>query len=181
MKKLRTPLSVKDIQKLRVGDEVLLSGKVFTCRDQAYNFILKHNFPQIKNSVIYHAGPLVQGKMPISAGPTTSARFEKRSIKLMQKYSIKAFIGKGGMDDDEVKKAMKNKAVYLAAVGGAGVLYAKAMKIENIYLRQFGMADSVWEIEVKDFPLIVAMDAHGNSIYHDIYLYSKKKVTKFLK
>ena len=119
--------------------------------------------------------------MPISAGPTTSARFEKRSIKLMQKYSIKAFIGKGGIDDDEVKKAMKNKAVYLAAVGGAGVLYAKAMKIENIYLRQFGMADSVWEIEVKDFPLIVAMDAHGNSIYHDIYLYSKKKVTKFLK
>jgi len=180
MKKISTPLQLSEIKKLRVGDEVLLSGRIFTCRDQAYNYLLKHNFPQIKNSVIYHAGPLVQENIPISAGPTTSARFMKRSILLIKKYGIKAFIGKGGMDDDAVKKAMENKAVYLAAVGGAGVLYAKAMKIKNIYLRQLGMADAIWEIEVKDFPLIVAMDSHGNSIYHDIYLNSKKKVKKFL-
>lgn len=180
MKQIFTPLKLSEIKKLRVADEVLLSGTVFTCRDQAYNYILKHNFSKIKNSVIYHAGPLVQDNIPISAGPTTSSRFEKRSIKLMKKYGIKAFIGKGGMDDDQVKKAMKNKAVYFAAVGGAGVLYAKAMKIRNIYLRQLGMADAVWEIEVKNFPLIVAMDSHGNSIYHDIYLQSKKKVKKFL-
>lgn len=185
MIKLKTPINIKDIQKLRVGDEILLSGNIFTCRDQAYNYILKHNFSRIKNGVIYHAGPIVKetnsGIIPVSAGPTTSARFEKRSIKLMEKYGVKVFIGKGGMDDDEVKKAMKNKAVYLAAVGGAGALYAKAMKIKNIYLRQLGMADAIWEIEVKDFPLIAAMDAHGNSIYHDIYLQSKKKVKKFLK
>lgn len=184
MKKLATPLLKADIKKLHVGDEVLLSGTIFTCRDQAYNYILHHNFPQIKNGVIYHAGPIVQetnsGIYPISAGPTTSARFQERSIKLMQRYGINAFIGKGGMDDGQVKKAMKNKAVYFAAVGGAGVLYAKAMKIKNIYLRQLGMADAIWEIEVKDFPLIVAMDSYGRSIYHDIYLNSKKKIKKFL-
>lgn len=185
MIKLSTPSQLNEIKKLRIGDEVLFSGTIFTVRDQAYNYIIKNNFSKIKNGVIYHAGPIVQhmGKkiIPISAGPTTSTRFMKRSIQVMKKYSIKVFIGKAGMDDDDVKKAMKNKAVYLAAVGGAGVLYAKTMKIKNIYLKELGMADAIWEIEVKDFPLIVAMDSQGNSIYHDIYLQSKKKIKKFLK
>jgi len=185
MIKLNTPIKLNEIKKLRVGDEILFSGTIFTVRDQAYNYILKHNFSAIKNGVIYHAGPIVkqEGKkiIPISAGPTTSTRFMERSIKVMHKYHVNIFIGKAGMDDSKVKQAMKNKAIYLAAVGGAGVLYAQTMKIKNIYLKELGMADAIWEIEVKNFPLIVTMDSKGHSIYHDIYLQSKKKIKKFLK
>ena len=185
MKTLATPIQKKDVLQLRAGEEVLFSGTVFTVRDQAYNYILKHNFKEIKNGVIYHAGPIVETVkkkiIPISAGPTTSTRFMKRSILVMKKYGVRVFIGKAGMDDDAVKKAMKKRAVYLAAVGGAGVLYAKAMKIKNIYLKKLGMADAIWEIEVKNFPLIVAMDSKGRSLYHDIYLKSKKRLKRFLK
>lgn len=185
MLKLTTPLQIKDIKNLKVGDKVLLSGTVFSARDKAYDWLLKNNFSKIKNSVIFHAGPIVkkQGNniIPISAGPTTSARFNKRSIKLIKKYGVRGFIGKGGMDDDAVKKAFKNKTVYLAAVGGAGVLYADKIKIKNIYQKKLGMADAIWELEIKDFPLIVAMDAHGESIYNKIYKKSKAKLKGFLK
>lgn len=184
MIKLKTPLTKEQVRKLKVSDQVWLSGTVFTARDLAYNYLLEHDFPKIKNSVIYHAGPIVAKKgkkvIPISAGPTTSYRFSQRSIKLMKKYGIKAFIGKGGMDNDEVKKAMANKVVYLAAVGGAGVVYANAMKIKNIYLKKLGMADAICELEVKDMPLIVTMDSHGRSIYHDVYKKSKAAVKYFL-
>ncbi|MFA6027740.1 MAG: fumarate hydratase C-terminal domain-containing protein [Patescibacteria group bacterium] len=181
---LHTPLVSDQIKKLKVGDQVLLSGTIFTARDQAYNYLLKNNFSKIKNGVIYHAGPIVlekKGKtIPVSAGPTTSSRFSLKSIKLIQKYGIKAFIGKGGMDDDAVKKAMKGKTVYLAAVGGAGVVYANAMKIKKIYLKKLGMADAICELEVKDMPLIVTMDSQGRSIYHDVYKKSRKITKQFL-
>ena len=184
MMHLKAPLKVEDISKLKIGDNILLSGTIFTARDKAYNYLLDNNFKKLKGATVYHAGPIVKkiGKkiIPISAGPTTSARLMKRSIRLMKKYGMHAFIGKGGMDSDEmVKEFKKNKVVYLAAVGGAGVVYADKMKIKNIYQRQLGMADAIWKIEIKDFPLMVAMDSKGKSIYYDVYKKSKKKWEKF--
>ncbi|MFH0818995.1 MAG: FumA C-terminus/TtdB family hydratase beta subunit [Patescibacteria group bacterium] len=187
MIKLTTSLNKQDISNLHVGDEVLLSGTIFTARDRAYNVLLEKNFSKIKDQIIYHSGLIIRetknGLQPISAGPTTSARFIERSIKLIKKYKIKAFIGKGGMDTPEIIEAFeKNNVVYFAAVGGAGVLYANAIvKIKNAYFRNLGMTDSVLELEVKDFPVVVTMDSHGNSIYNNVYKKSKSKVRKYLK
>ena len=110
--------------KLKIGDEILLNGAVFTLRDRAHLFLLKNEFPKIRNSIIFHCGPLLAGDEIISAGPTTSARFNSYTPELIEKYSIRAIIGKGGMDDNVLKK-MRGKVVYFSAIGGAGALYAK--------------------------------------------------------
>jgi len=180
MLKLKIPLSQKDISKLKIGDRVLLNGTVFTARDKAHEFLLRNNFKKIKNSVIYHCGPVVKGAKIIAAGPTTSIRLNPFTPGLIKKYGIKAIIGKGGMDDS-VRKALKGKSVYFAAIGGAAVLYAELMKIKNVYKKELGMTEAMWELEVKDFPLIVAMDSKGNSLYDKVYRESKVIFQKLIK
>ena len=165
---LKTPINQKDILNLKAGDEVLLNGTIFTARDKAHKFFLEDNFEKIKNGAIYHCGPIVQDGEVISAGPTTSARLNYCTPSLIERYSLKAIVGKGGMDTN-VLEALRGKAVYLVAIGGAGVQYAQKIKLKNIYKKEFGMVEAVYEFQVKDFPLIVAMDAHGNSLYDEVY------------
>jgi fumarate hydratase subunit beta len=178
--KFTTPLTKQDISKLKVGDKVLLSGTIFTARDKAHLYLLKNNFSKIKNSVIYHCGPIIKNKKVIAAGPTTSARMNPYTPQLIKKYAIRAIIGKGGMDDN-VLRAMKGKAVYFSAVGGAAVLYAKAIKVKGIDKPEFGMPEAIWELEVKDFPVIVSMDAKGNSLYKEVERKSKKIFNSLIK
>lgn len=165
MHKLVTPL--KDVTQLKVGDVVHLSGMVFTARDAAHKFLIEEEFEKVKNAVIYHCGPIVQNNKVISAGPTTSARLNIYTPKLIEKYHIKAIIGKGGMGK-ETLEALKGKAVYLSAVGGCGALYAECMKVVGCDKKEFGMPEAIWELEVKDMPLIVTMDSKGNSLYEEI-------------
>ena len=160
---------------LKVGDKVNLNGTIFTARDKAHLFFLDENFDKIKNGIIYHCGPIVKDNEVVAAGPTTSYRMNTYTPKLIEKYGIKAIIGKGGMDN-VVVEALRGKAVYFSAVGGAAVSYAKAMKVKNVYKQEFGMAEAIWEMEVKDFPVIVAIDAKGNSLYNDILGRSKKEL-----
>jgi len=175
---LKTPLNDQDILKLKAGDEVLLSGVIFTARDKAHQFFLDHNFEKINNGIIYHCGPIAQGNKIIAAGPTTSARLNYCTPELIEKYLLKAIIGKGGMDAN-VLGALKGRAVYLSAIGGAGVQYAnKIKKIKNVYKKEFGVVEAIYEFEVKDFPLIVAMDAHGNSLYDEVYERSRAILRK---
>ena len=169
---LNTPLSEKDILSLNAGDLVLLNGTVFTARDKAHKYLLENNLETIKNSVIYHCGPIIKDNKVIAAGPTTSSRVNPYTPELIEKYSIKAIIGKGGMNNS-VLTAIKGRAVYLSAVGGAALIYAKNTKIKNVYKKEFGMPEAIWELEVKDFPLTVTMDSKGKSIYADIYQKSK--------
>lgn len=169
---LKTPLSQEDISNLKVGDKVSINGTIFTARDKAHQFLLEDNFDKIKDSIIYHCGPIIKDNKVIAAGPTTSERVNCYTPKLIEKYGIKAIIGKGGMND-AVLNSLANKAVYFSAVGGAAVIYAKAMKVKNVYKKEFGMPEAIWEFEVKDFPVIVTMDSRGNSIYKDIYEKSK--------
>lgn len=179
MIKLKTPLSQNDILKLKTGDKVLLSGAIFTARDRAHLFLLKNKFEAINGSVIYHCGPVIKKEncawKVIAAGPTTSARLSAYAPQLIEKYGVKAIIGKGGMDKS-VLNALKGSAVYLSAVGGAGAVCANAVKkVKNAYgLEEFGMAEAIWEFEVKNFPLIVTMDARSHSLYEKVYKKSKK-------
>lgn len=157
---------------LKVGDRVDLTTTFFTARDKAHLYLLDNDFPKINGSIIYHCGPIIKNNEIIAAGPTSSSRFNIYTPKLIEKYGIKAFIGKGGFDYS-VLEALKGKAVYFSAVGGASLVYAKKMKIINIYNKEFGMAEAIYEVEVKNFPVVVTMDSHGNSLYEKIIKSSK--------
>ncbi len=176
---LNIPDDLQKILELRVGDKVLLSGTIFTARDRAHEFLLKNDFEAIKNSVIYHCGPLVKDNKIIAAGPTTSSRLNQYTPALIEKYGVKALIGKGGMGDSVVN-ALNGKGVYFSAVGGAGVLYAKALKVKTVYKPEFGMPEAIWELEAKDFPVVVAIDSTGNSIYKNVYQKSKESFLKLI-
>lgn len=180
MKKLQIPIKQEEVFELKVGDQVLLNGKLFTARDKAHQFLLQENFDKIKDGVIYHCGPIVKDNKVIAAGPTTSARMNIYTPKIIEKYKIKAIIGKGGMDDS-VLDALRGKAVYLSAIGGAGALYASSIKLIGVHKEEFGMAEAIWELEVTDFPVIVTMDSRGNSLYEDIEKKSKKVFEKLIK
>jgi len=165
---LNFPLDQKEILDLKIGDRILINGTIFTARDRAHQFLMEHHLGNIDNSIIYHCGPLIKDDLVISAGPTTSSRLNRYTPELIRKYGIKAIIGKGGMDDAVINSLM-GKAVYLSAIGGAGITYAKTMRIKNAYNLEFGMSEAIWEFEVKDFPAIVTMDSRGNSLYKQIY------------
>jgi len=176
---INAPYKQDDILKLNAGDKVLINGTIFTARDKAHRFLLEENFENIKNSIIYHCGPIIKNNEVISAGPTTSARMNPYTPKIIEKYGIKAIIGKGGMDVS-VLDALKGKAVYFSGIGGVGVLYANSIKLKNGFKKEFGMPEAIWEFEVKDFPVIVTMDSKGNSLYEDIYQSSKNRLRKML-
>ncbi len=161
-----------DFTKLNVGDRIQLSAKLFTARDKAHIYLLDNNFDKIKDSIIYHCGPIIKDNKVIAAGHTTSSRLNPYTPKLIEKYNIKAIIGKGGMDET-VLKALKGKAIYASAVGGAALVYAKNMTVKKQHMPEFGMPEAIWELVVKDMPLIVTMDSKGNSLYDDILSKSK--------
>jgi fumarate hydratase class I len=182
---LNTPLKPDDIRKLRVGDTVLLNGHIFTGRDRAHLFFLRNDFARIKDAVIYHCGPIVRHENGaydiVAAGPTTSARMNKYTPELIDKYGVKAIIGKGGMDR-EVLGALRNRAVYLSGVGGAALIYADSIiKVRNVHKLEFGTPEAIWELQVRNFPAVVTMDSKGNSLHEDVLNESKKAFEKLVR
>lgn len=172
MKKLNLPLSKKDIQSLKAGDSVLISGTILTARDCAHKRIfglLDSCSPlpfEIKDAVIYYAGPCPAkpNKASGSCGPTTSARMDVFAPRLLD-LGLGAIIGKGEMCN-EVREALKrNSSVYFAAIGGAGALYGNAIKKSECIAFPDLLSEAVYELEVENFPAIVAYDCHGGSIY----------------
>lgn len=134
------------------------------------------------NSVIYHCGPIVaSGNKIVSAGPTTSERLSLYAPDVIKKYKLKAIIGKGGMDKKTLDAMKKYGCVYFAAIGGCGALVASAIKkIVNVYKEDFGMPEAIYELVVKDMPLVVAMDAKGHSIYEDVLELSREAYNKLI-
>jgi len=181
---LTTPLKEKDITKLKVNDKVYLSGTIITARDKAHQYLLKENINlNLKGGILYHCGPVVKKKNNkykiIAAGPTTSNRMSKYEPEVLKKYGIKAIIGKGGMDKRTLSALQKNKAVYLSAVGGAAVLIAKSiLNVKAVFKLEFGVPEALWVLEVKDFPTIVTMDAHSNSLHESVLKKSKEKLKR---
>ncbi len=173
---LTLPLTEKQIQQLRVGDIIYISGTIFTARDEAHHMMLnteKKKLPFVPSSMaLFHCGPLMKKEQGVwkvvSAGPTTSSRMELFEDHFIEKFHISLIIGKGGMGSQTSKALQKFGAVYAAYTGGAGALAADRVKtVPSVYwLDELGMPEAVWIFHVEQFgPLVVAMDAHGKSIY----------------
>jgi fumarate hydratase class I len=168
---LQAPLSDADVRALNVGDVVMLSGPMFTGRDAVHSYLMKHDPPvDLRGSVLYHCGPVVVKEgdtwRVTAAGPTTSIREEPYQGDIIKRYGVRAVIGKGGMGAKTLAALKEHGAVYLNAVGGAAQFYARA--ITGVSLLEFGTPEAMWHLTVKDFPAIVTMDAHGNSLHKDI-------------
>lgn len=172
MKKVSTPLTTQCIRSLKAGDEVLLSGIIYTARDQAHQKMLrllrdKKKLPvSLKDQIIYYCGPTLTPRgMPIgSCGPTTSSRMDVFTKTLLA-VGLKGMIGKGSRSDQVVRAIKKNRAVYFVAIGGAGALLAtKVKRAKVVAFKELG-PEAVYRLEVKDFPLIVGVDCHGGDIF----------------
>jgi fumarate hydratase class I len=168
--RLRTPLSDADVRRLKVGDVVLLDGVVFTGRDAVHKYL--HDGGEldvIRNGVIYHCGPVVlkdKGEHRVlAAGPTTSIREEPYQAEIIKRFGVKAVIGKGGMGSKTQKACQEHGCVYLHGIGGAAQIYAQCVeRVVSVRLEHFGSPEAVWELEVKNFPAVVAIDSHGNNL-----------------
>ncbi len=171
VKILNTPLKEEDVRSLKVGDMVFLNGRIFTGRDAVHKYLYEGgDLPIIKGGIIYHCGPVViekgGGWEVVAAGPTTSIREEPYQAEIIKKFGIRGVIGKGGMGENTLKALRENGAVYFHAIGGAAQIYAILVKkVNGVYLKEFGSPEAVWDLEVENYPLIVTMDANGNSLH----------------
>jgi fumarate hydratase subunit beta len=176
--KIETPLSDEDIMRLKIGDSVLITGKIYTARDAAHKRLFElaqkgEKLPiDLKGQVIYYAGPAPAkpGYIIGPAGPTTSGRCDPYTPILLAQ-GLKGMIGKG-VRSKEVRDAMQEyKAVYFAATGGAAALISKNIKAVRIVSYEDLGPEAIRELEVVDFPVIVANDMYGG----DLYAEGKKK------
>jgi fumarate hydratase class I len=171
---VRTPISEEQVRSLKVGDVVLISGRAYTGRDAVHHHLMKHDPPvDLHGAVLYHCGPVVakQGERwtVTAAGPTTSIREEPYQADVIKKYGVRAVVGKGGMGAKTLAALKEAGAVYLNAIGGAAQFYARTIKsVDGVSLMEFGTPEAMWHLTVEDFPAIVTMDSHGNSLHKDV-------------
>ena len=170
--RLTTPLSTQDVEKLNIGDKVLLSGVLYTARDAAHKRLFEliaggKELPiHIQNQVIYYVGPTPAkpGKPIGSAGPTTSYRMDSFAPKLIE-LGLRGMIGKGNRSQAVIDAMKQHKAVYFGATGGAGALIAKRIKKAEIVAYPDLGPEAIRRLEVEDFPVTVVNDTKGNDLY----------------
>ncbi len=199
---LTIPISEAEVRKLKIGDQVLLSGVLFTGRDAAHKYMketfIARPWPEsergvydvlkrgLAGGVIYHCGPVVRkrpdGKYEfVAAGPTTSIREEPYEAAVIEHFGLRAVIGKGGMGARTLAACAQFGAVYLHAIGGAATLIAESVKdVEAVHKLEFGVPEAFWQIRVADFPCVVTMDSHGRSLHEQIEADSRKKLAALL-
>ena len=198
MLKLTTPISDEEIRSLHVGDSVLLNGIIITGRDAAHKFMIEHfirnqsDDPEdvalleklkvlLNGGVIYHCGPVVKqhddGSWSfVAAGPTTSIREEVYEAEVIKFFNLKGVIGKGGMAGRTLQACQDQPAVYFHAIGGAATLIAQSVKeVVDVYKLDFGVPEAMWVIRVENFPVVVTMDSHGQSIHDKVLAESEKR------
>lgn len=192
MRQVTIPINNETIRDMSVGDSVLLNGVMVTGRDSAHKwmvetFIKSTRQPQdddlqvyqelkqlLDGGVIYHCGPVVAGLETkeykfVAAGPTTSTREEPYQGDVMRHFNLKGVIGKGGMGPKTLAACQEVPGVYFHAVGGAASLIAQSVvAVDAVYKFEFGVPEAMWVIRVKDFPAVVTMDAHGNSLHAEV-------------
>ncbi|GAB4013441.1 MAG: hypothetical protein Fur0010_10290 [Bdellovibrio sp.] len=189
MKKLSYPFSVDAVRELKVGDMVLITGKLFTGRDAVHKYLHEGNPSPVnlKNQIIYHCGPVVvkdkkTGKFEVkAAGPTTSIREEPYQWEVIRDHGIVGVIGKGGMGKKTLDACKEYGCVYLHAIGGAAQVLAEKIKsVDGVYLEELGSPEAIWELTVEDFPVVVTMDSHGDSLHEKVEAYSSEMLKKIL-
>lgn len=189
MIRLEYPFKKEDIKNLKVGDMVLISGKLLTGRDAVHKRLHEGTKPPINlnNQIIYHCGPVVlkdkkTGKYEVkAAGPTTSIREEPYQWEVMRDHGIVGVIGKGGMGPKTLKGCQDYGCVYFHAIGGAAQVLAEKIKsVDNVYWEDLGSPEAIWELSVEEFPVVVTMDSHGGSLHANIEEQSQKKLKSLL-
>ncbi len=198
MHKLRVPISDEQIRALHVGDTVYLSGIIVTGRDAAHKYMVEHfirNEPTdpedvvlhdklkalLNGGVIYHCGPVVKKNENgswsfVAAGPTTSIREEVYEADVIKHFNLKGVIGKGGMAGRTLQACHDQPAVYFHAIGGAATLIAQSVKeVVDVFKLEFGVPEAMWVIQVEDFPVVVTMDSHGQSIHDKVLADSEER------
>ena len=185
-KVLNLPVSEEDVRSLKAGDVVLLNGPMFTGRDAVHKYLFDGGKLDILNgALIYHCGPVMVKQngnyKAMAAGPTTSIREEPYQSEIIKNFNIRGVIGKGGMGPKTLEACNKYGCVYLHAIGGAAQIYAQCIKdVKGVYLEEFGSPEAVWHLEVKDFPVVVTMDSHGESLHEKVGKHSQKKLEQLL-
>jgi tartrate/fumarate subfamily iron-sulfur-dependent hydro-lyase beta chain len=188
---LTTPISEATIRSLKVGDEVLLTGTLFTGRDAVHKYLHEGGQlpPEVKlaDGVLYHCGPVVvkdeRGEWKcVAAGPTTSIREEPYQWQVIRDFQLRGVIGKGGMGDKTAKACQEHGCVYLHAIGGAAQVLAECVtRVKGVYMmEEFGAPEAIWEFAVKDFPAVVTIDSHGGSLHKEVFAASQAELAKHL-
>ncbi len=195
IKKIKTinlPITKKDALSLHVGDMVLVNGKIVTGRDKAHKFLYnekpaREKIPfNLEGTILYHCGPIIKktrkGFEIIVVGSTTSMRVEMYEHRIISEYGLRGVMGKGGMGKQTLNALKKNRCVYLHTIGGAAAYLAERVKevIDVWKLREFGSTDAMWLFEVRNFPAIVTMDAHGRSLHEGIEKKSYRALKKLI-
>lgn len=184
---LQAPITEEQIRDLKVGDVVILNGAMHTGRDALHKYLMDHDSPiDLNGGVIYHCGPVMlqdeEGQWHVkAAGPTTSAREEPYQADIIKKFGIRAVIGKGGMGAKTLAGLKESGAVYLNAIGGAAQYYADCITgVSGVhFLKEFGVPEAMWHLEVQGFAAIVTMDSHGNSLHAEVEKSSLEKLAEF--
>jgi fumarate hydratase subunit beta len=204
MREINIPISDDTIRSLKVGEPVTLTGVMITGRDAVHKwlietFIRKTRPPQgedlqvyealkpiLAGGIIYHCGPVVSGLDTkqykfVAAGPTTSIREEPYQAEVMKHFNLKGVIGKGGMGPKTLKGCQEVPGVYFHAIGGAATFIAQSVtKVLGVYKLEFGVPEAIWVIEVKDFPAVVTMDSHGQSLHEVVEKDSARVLAELL-
>jgi len=201
---LTLPLSETSVRELHVGDPVALHGVMVTGRDAAHKWLVETFVkrtraaqgddaqaidglrPLLDGGAIYHCGPVVAGLDTqayrfVAAGPTTSTREEPYQADVLQHFGVRVVIGKGGMGARTLAACQAAPAVYLHAIGGAATLIARTVtRVLGVYRLDFGVPEAMWVIEVRAFPAVVTMDAHGKSLHAQVEARSRTALDRLL-
>jgi fumarate hydratase class I len=191
MLNLTFPFTEEKIRSLKVGDEVLITGTLFTGRDAVHKYL--HDGGKLpagvnlQDGILYHCGPVVikdeQGNWQCTAaGPTTSIREEPYQWQVIRDFGLRGVIGKGGMGDKTLAACKEHGCVYLHAIGGAAQVLAQCIKrVRNVHMmEQFGAPEAIWEFEVENFPAVVTMDSHGGSLHKEVLAASQAELARHI-
>jgi fumarate hydratase subunit beta len=188
---LTTPISEEQIRALKVGDQVAITGTLFTGRDAVHKYLHEGGTlpPEVnlRNGILYHCGPVVlkdeHGNWKcVAAGPTTSIREEPYQWQVIRDFGLRGVIGKGGMGDRTLQACKEHGCAYLHAIGGAAQVLAECVKrVRNVYMMdKFGAPEAIWEFEVENFPAVVTIDSHGNSLHKEVLAASQAELARRL-
>ncbi len=172
---LTTPLFPEVVRGLAIGDMVDLTGTIVTGRDQVHKYLASGGKPPVDLSGlgIYHCGPVVVGKEGhwriSAAGPTTSMREEPYQAEVIERFRPGAILGKGGMGEKTRAALMAHDCVYLHVTGGAAQFLAeRIVRVEAVYLQEFGQPEAMWVLSVRNLPALVTMDCRGSSLHERV-------------